>query len=439
MTEHPDRRSHQQREVQRQSQPLPRRFGANRTTFDVAVVGAGVVGLSAGVAALRAGYRTLVIDPKEAHPVLGTEFDLRTYALSPASMRLLQRLGVADALVAERVSPFEGMYVWDAGSSGQLRFTAAALGRPQLGFIVEQANLIAALDYAMSRYDGIERMAESVSAIENSETKVDLSLRSGLRLSAQLVIACDGAQSTVRQLLGLDARPHDYAQSALVCNIETQESHGRIARQRFLDDGPLALLPLPDPHRSAVVWSLAPATAERYSREADDAFMASLATASERALGAIVGTSPRARFPLQRLVAMQSVRGRVALLGDAAHVIHPLAGQGLNLGLMDVAALVDVLPDKEGSSLRFIKPALRRLERIRHTETLAMLAVTDRLNALFRNRSLWNRQMRGLGMRAVDRLSPLKHWLILRAMGDVGDVPASARPGGKGMRESRAR
>jgi len=398
----------------------------NVSATDIAVVGAGLVGLSACALLENQGYRVALIDPSAGQTALPDPYDLRTYALTPASMRLFDRLGVGAAMQATRIAQFHGMRVWDANSDGVIEFGAAALGRECLGYVVEHANLICALNAVLAVRSGVTRITGRVNALHQGDAGVRLGLDTGAELRASLVLGCDGANSGMRELLGLLQKARDYVQHALVCNVEVECDHDNIARQRFLGDGPLAFLPLPEARMCAVVWSTTPERAAHAASASDDDFMTMLGTAFGHTLGKVRATSERLALPLQTLHTGQYAVDRAVLLGDAAHVVHPLAGQGLNLGLMDAAALAEVLGPRDDLTLKLPHAALRRFERMRRGENLVMLKVTDQINRLFRDEHPLVRRVRGFGMTAIGGLVPLKHWLILRAMGDVGDVPAIA-------------
>lgn len=399
-----------------------------RHTVDIAVVGAGVVGITAALLLARNGYEVALIDPAAAPgPFRPTaDYDIRTYALTPASLRVFTALGAAATLDPERLAAFRGMQVWDAGSNGMLRFDAGQLGRESLGTIIEHANLHAALHALAAGARGLTRVTAAVSATEIGEERCTLQLDHGGHVDAAIVLACDGANSSMRTQLGVATNTGTFRQDAIICNVETERPHASVARQRFLDDGPLAFLPLPPAHACSIVWTTSPQAAAAAVAAPDAVFAMQLAAAFDGELGAVQATGPRRAVPLQRLHAEHYVVGRIVLLGDAAHVVHPLAGQGLNLGIMDAAALAEVFAQRSELELRFPRSALSRFERMRRGENLAMLQTTTALNRLFRDQHRIGKRARGLGMRAVDALTPLKHWLMLRAMGDVGDVPAIA-------------
>jgi ubiquinone biosynthesis UbiH/UbiF/VisC/COQ6 family hydroxylase len=328
--------------------------------------------------------------------------------------------------VQSRLAPYIGMAVWDANSDGALTFNAASLGREHLGTIVEHGNLALALNTVCAARRDIVRLTASVRSIDYGAESLHLGLDSGTGIDASLVVACDGAHSPLRQLLGIGTSTRSFGQTALACNVEVSIPHGNIARQRFLATGPVAFLPLASARMCGVVWSTTPAQAQHLAATSDDYFMTLLTQALGNALGPVRATSERLLVPLRALHAQRYSRGRAVLLGDAAHIVHPLAGQGLNLGIMDAAALAEVFDAGDELDLKFPRVALRRFERMRRGENIAMLNMTSALNRLFRQEDRVTRRARGSGMRFVDRVPPLKQWLMLRAMGEIGDVPKLA-------------
>jgi 2-octaprenylphenol hydroxylase len=267
----------------------------------------------------------------------------------------------------------------------------------------------------------------AVQTLRVDEREARIRLEDGRDLAAKLLIAADGVASKSRELLGIETAGHAYHQDALVAHVRTAQSHRNTAWQRFLPTGPLAFLPLPD-GRSSIVWSVAREEA-RHLRSLDaGAFAAALETASVGVLGAIELTTPVASFPLQLKMAVDYVRTRAVLLGDAGHAVHPLAGQGLNLGLMDCASLADALAPARGDAERLGEPRLlRSYERRRKSENLLAATALDALERLFSNSNPLIERLRGAGLGAVGRLPVLKRSLALRALGISGDVPAFLR------------
>ncbi|NNM61899.1 MAG: UbiH/UbiF/VisC/COQ6 family ubiquinone biosynthesis hydroxylase [Steroidobacteraceae bacterium] len=399
-----------------------------RQEFDVAIVGAGPVGtaLAALLIARRvcAPARVAVIDASFPASAEGADWDLRVFALSRASERLLAACGVWGRLPVTHRLGYERMCVWDAGGTpggrGSLSFDCADIGEPNLGSIVDGRALKWHCLQA-ARQAGAVCIEAGLRDVAVDEGAVRMRLADGREIAARLLAAADGARSPSRQLLGIGTRGHAYGADALVMHVHTERPHRNTAWQRFLPSGPLALLPLPD-GRSSIVWSVHREKAERLRALDAAAFSSALDEASDGVLGATRADTPLASFALQLQSANVYARERVALLGDAAHVVHPLAGQGLNLGFLDCAALVDVL-EQAGQAAAFGDlRVLRRYERWRKSENQPAAVGFDALDRLFSNDDPVLRALRGVGLQAVSRLPFAKRWLAQRALGCRGDV-----------------
>lgn len=393
----------------------PRRRGP---AWDIAVVGGGMVGAAAALALARAGFATALLEAREPSPwSVEQEVDLRVVGLAPSSIALLDGLGVWKAIRDARSGPYAHMHVWDAESGASIHFDAADEGRDLLGYIVEN-NLVQWRLWNALEAAGVKRLCPAeVKAFDAQDDRIQLELADGQSLAARLLVAADGAGSPLRKLAGIETRGRDYAQRAVVAHVRTERPHQGTAWQRFLPDGPLALLPLAD-GRSSIVWSLPEEEARRVLALDDDAFMAELGVASDFHLGRIVGTTPRAAFPLKLQLATIYQAERFVLLGDAAHAVHPLAGQGVNLGLRDVAELRDTLVAARDAGRDIAAPhVLRRYARNRRSaDTLDALGF-DTLARIYAWRSPPLVAARGLGVRLMDRLSPLKRRLAGHAAG----------------------
>jgi 2-octaprenylphenol hydroxylase len=399
------------------------------TNSDVAIVGGGVVGAALACALADTGLTVALIDAQTPAPYDSkAEVDLRVFALSVASRRILEALHSWDTVAAARVSPYREMRVWDAGGKGSIHFDSADLGQPELGYIVENSLLQHAL-WTRLKGDAKVRMIHpaKVAALSLEDEAAVAILDGGQRLKVRLVVAADGASSATRALAGIEVDNTAYDQRAVVAHVRTELPHRETSWQRFLPTGPVAFLPLSD-GRVSVVWSADESEAARILALPDAGFCAALTQASEAKLGQVLSTTRRVAFPLQRLHAREYVRGRFALAGDAAHALHPLAGQGVNLGLLDAAALAQVIGDaaRKGRDIGDLG-VLRRYERWRKGDNLAMIFALDGFKRLFSNDMAGVSVLRNVGLRAVDRFTPLKHAFVRRAMGLSGDLPLLAR------------
>lgn len=394
--------------------------GERRRTvaLDIAVVGGGMVGAAAALALARAGFATALLEARAPKSWQASdEVDLRVVGLAPSSIELLDGLGVWTSIRTARSGPYAHMHVWDAESGASLHFDAADEGRDLLGHIVEnnlvQWTLWQALDAA-----GVRRLCPAeVRGIDAREDRITLELADGETLAARLVVAADGAASPLRELAGIATHGHDYAQRAVVAHVATERPHEQTAWQRFLPSGPLALLPLAD-GRSSVVWSLPEDEAQRVLQLSDADFMHELGVASDFRLGRITATTKRAAFPLKLQLADTYQAERLVLLGDAAHAVHPLAGQGVNLGLRDVIELRDVLVAARDAGRDIAATdVLRRYARRRRSADTLDACGFDALARIYAWRALPLTAARGAGMRLIDRLAPFKRRLAEHASG----------------------
>ncbi|MBI4695203.1 MAG: FAD-dependent monooxygenase [Gammaproteobacteria bacterium] len=393
---------------------------------DIAIAGAGVVGATVACLLADAGFEVVVVDPTTLPEVEDDAYDLRVFSLTPATLAVLERAGIWREVNHERVARYRRMEVWDAGSRGRITFDGAEIGLDTLGAIVEFANLAHGGAAAMrERRVGVR--ACRLEMLEELPDTCRLTLATGEQLEAAIVLGCDGRQSLVRELAGIGWSERDETQQAVVANLELELPHESIARQRFLADGPLAFLPLPGAHDVSIVWSTTPEQAAWAVEASDAAFREAVALAFEFKLGMVVKTSPRLAFPLRRLHANDYVTSRVALAGDAAHTILPLAGQGLNLGLLDVACFAEVLRAAGRPALAAPRSALRRYARRRRGENMAMDLACEGLNNLFCAPQAPVRWARGLGLAATERLPFAKRLFMTYATGTAGDVPTLAQ------------
>ncbi len=403
--------------------------------YDIVVAGGGIVGGVFANLAAREGLRVAVVDPG-APPRLraDTPTGARVVALSRASERLLQRAGAWEDIPPARRGAYERMRIWDAtgtaAAADTLVFDCADVGEPNLGHIVENDAVVAAASSA-ARRNGVTWLAgQAVASIERRANDVRVATSQGTRLGARLLVAADGARSPCRDLVGVEVAAGHYEQEAVVCHLDTERPHASTAWQRFLPSGPIALLPLAD-GRVSLVWSTGVAEARRLLGLGEDEFLAAVTGATDGVLGAMTACTRRHTFPLNWLHAREYCRSRFVLIGDAAHCVHPLAGQGVNLGLLDAASLMQVL-DEAADARRDIgdRGVLRRYARWRRSENALMLASFTGLNRLFGSDDALLARLRRGGMGAVNALAPIRRELVLRAMGVAGDVPAAVRATG---------
>lgn len=395
---------------------------------DLIVVGGGMVGSALACAVAQAGFEVCLLEnhrPQRQWPA--EEVDLRVSALTRASQCILENLGAWRRMTEMRVSAYTDMEVWDAGGPGHIHFSAAEIGEADLGHIVENRVTQLALWERLESLNNVElRCPASVEALLLNE-KPGLRLAGGERLRAELIVAADGRDSQLREMAGIGTKGWDYDQHAIVATVTPRYHHGHSARQRFMKTGPLAFLPIDD-GRCSIVWSTSPEQAGELMALDDTAFCRALTLASERMLGEIDAVGPRGCFPLRLGHAERYVLPGLALVGDAAHAIHPLAGQGVNLGLLDAATLAEVLIEARNSGRRIATLAtLRRYERARKGANMGMLAVMDAFKRTFSNEVPPLRLMRNLGLLLAERSGPLKHLMVRRAMGLTGELPALAR------------
>jgi 2-octaprenyl-3-methyl-6-methoxy-1,4-benzoquinol hydroxylase/2-octaprenylphenol hydroxylase len=391
---------------------------ARRPALDIAVAGGGMVGAACALALARRGFAVALVEAHEPAPWVASEpEDLRVIALAPSSARLLEELGVWRDIEAARMSPYRCMRVWDAASGAEIAFDAAQEGRAQLGWIVEN-KLVARTLWDSLDAAGVRRVCPAqITAFARREDRVTLDLADGSAVSAALLVIADGAGSRLRQQADIRVRGRDYHQRAVVAHVATERPHGATAWQRFTREGPIALLPLGD-GRSSIVWSLPEARAREVLALDDEGFREAAGLATDFRLGRITATTPRASFPLRLQLAKTYATDRCVLLGDAAHAVHPLAGQGANLGLRDVAELAGVLGEARANGRDFTAPhVLHRYARRRRAAATIDARSFDALERMFAWQAPGWTALRGLGIRALDAFGPLKRRLSAHAQG----------------------
>ncbi|MEH6826233.1 MAG: UbiH/UbiF/VisC/COQ6 family ubiquinone biosynthesis hydroxylase [Motiliproteus sp.] len=430
---------------------------------DVAIVGGGMVGMALACALGGSELSVALIDPlasDAAQRRLALDraaeqgFDSRVSALNLASEQILRNLGVWTMMQQQRVAPYRQMQVWDGEGTAEIVFSAAEQHQSHLGHIVENRVTLMALHQALTQHDNIQWLggaglqqlsgpcplgsALGVAATRkagpepgaDSDSWRQLLLSDGRRINARLVVAADGAHSSARRLAGVPLSEWDYQQHAIVTTVTTEKPHQATAWQRFTDDGPLALLPLSGTgHQVSIVWSTSPDHAQALMALSANNFAIALGQAFEYRLGAISDVDTRAVFPLVQRHAKRYVEDSLALVGDAAHTLHPLAGQGVNLGLLDAATLAEELlkTHQQGLALGDCR-RLRRYQRRRQGQSLAMLGLMAGFRHLYAEVPPPLHWLRNLGMKQVAQSGVLKRQLVRHALGLEGDLPLLAKP-----------
>ena len=389
----------------------------NAARVDVAIAGAGLIGAAAAQALARAGFRIALIEKDElpaAEPAVDAAFDLRVSAISPRSRALLEDLGVWRRLEPARVCAYERMEIWHQHGGARVEFDAVELARGDLGAIVENRELQRALLAECRQQASIEwYQPDRIDAIvDHDEHGIAVHLDSGRTVEAGLLLAADGRGSPTRALAGIDAQSGSYGQTAFVANVDTREAHRNVARQRFLATGPLALLPLAN-GQSAIVWSCDDDFAAELAAADDAGFCAALGEASEYRLGEITACGERVAFALGWHYCPTWVERRVVLIGDAAHSVHPLAGQGVNLGFSDVEWLARLLA---GGPDTVSRATLRRYERARKSESWVAMQGMSGLKWLYGIERQPLAGLRDFGMRLVAGVPPIRRALMNKAI-----------------------
>ncbi|MDP6530385.1 MAG: UbiH/UbiF/VisC/COQ6 family ubiquinone biosynthesis hydroxylase [Arenicellales bacterium] len=394
---------------------------------DALIVGAGMIGSACALALARRGLSVIVLDKQPIDRETQGE-PQRVSAINHASENILRHLDVWAGIAVSRPQAFERIEVWDSKSAGTISFDAADVGLTHLGHIVSNDAISSTAHQALTSESSASlRFGETPVAITSSGSSIAVTLERGETIRAHLLIGADGANSKIRDLAGIAHQEAAYDHTAIVATVTPEQSHSSCARQRFLSSGPLAFLPLAD-NQCSIVWSAKTDKAEQLLALDENAFALELTNAFEGRLGNIPKVSARAKFPLVRRHATDYISERIALVGDAAHTVHPLAGLGANQGFADAAALAEVIgnafsQNRDPAS----RSVLRRYERWRRGENALVLKVMDGFHGLFGTENPALAGLRGAGLNLTDRIPFIKKTFIRYAVGLEGDLPEMAR------------
>lgn len=394
---------------------------------DIVIAGGGLNGTALALALASGGFRVTLIDPTPEATRAADTFDGRGYALALSSVRVLKALGLWSG-IADHAQPIQHIRITQGSlSSGPspflLDFDQGEIEEGPMGQMIEDRHLRRALLAAVGKVDAIKALSDSVTDHAPTLAGVDVTLASGATLSSTLLIACDGGHSPTAKRAGIRRQGWDYPQTSLVCAVSHERPHNGTAHQYFLPGGPLAILPLTE-NRASIVWTERHAEAARVSALDDDGYLNALRPRFGDFLGDIELVGTRFTYPLRLSITDALIADRVALVGDAAHVVHPIAGQGLNAGLKDVAALAEVLTDARRRGEDVGTPlVLQRYQSWRRFDIAALSLATDGFNRLFSNDNPLLRAARGLGLGAVNALPGLRRTFIREAAGLTGDLP----------------
>jgi len=394
---------------------------------DVVVVGGGMAGATLCCALAQTSLKVILIESGHMPKWNVDQYDLRISAINLASENIFRSLNIWTNIRERRISEFHDIETWDENSNSRIVFRAAEAGLRHLGHIIENNSITQALHKKLAQQKVQLHYGVSIDGFHYENGNIIISADDGHKFQARLLVGADGALSRVRELAGIDVDQHSYHQRSIVAHVTTESSNRQTAYQRFLSTGPLAFLPLSE-KRSSIVWSTDEQLAENLVQLSSHEFQKQLETAFQNRLGNITSSSHRACFSISHRHAKTYVNHRLALIGDAAHTAHPLAGLGANQGLADAATLAEIIISSIKQERDFGKQgALRRYERWRRGENQLILNVLDGLHYVFQNSHPTIARLRYLGLNLTNRITPLKTFLIERAVGLKGDLPKMAK------------
>lgn len=388
------------------------------------IVGGGIVGLTLACAlAQETDLSIVILESSPVNPtgqdLLPAEYHPRVSAITLTSRRIFEHLSVWPSIEAKRVSPFKQIQVWDRTFNAEINFDAHHIDEDYLGFIVENQLIQSALLEKIHQFPQIQWVAPvTLQDSQITDRGIELKLTNQQTFSARIAVAADGVRSWLREQSGIQTNRHDYQQTAIVTNVKTSMPHDKTARQVFLKEGPLAFLPLADPYHCSIVWSLPTENAKTAMNLDEDTFKKQLAEAFDHRLGEVLTLSQRYSFPLVKQSVKNYVKGPIVLMGDAAHTIHPLAGQGVNMGLLDATSFAEIIIEARKKNRDFAaRDTLRRYERWRKADNVWLLEGLDVIKFMFGSDQPFIKEICNVGVNWLNRTEWLKNIFTMHAVG----------------------